>query len=180
MGVATAVLSVMGSLEATSSTPPACYGGQAPAYLISMLIGGPSLLSMWLPHLSFEAFGFEWYGMERSIVAALVWGLVGWGLDRKLKGDVLIKRRPMRWLFFLLGFALSGILFIEFQTLHIISFIYTYSHQIAHGLSQFRLWTPGLIQLVGPLWATIASLYFGRKLWSLLRNRHNTEPIVTT
>jgi len=149
-----------------------------PAHTIGILANGPGSLPRDYLEWNGRILGIGFVGLERLPGVVFFWTLVGWALERKFQGKVLLKNMALRCLFFLPLFGLCVLaLFVTGQTAwhHWRWVLSTPWREVAHELWFFGLWIPDLHLLALPVWPLLGSVYFGLKLWSMLPWHHHKK-----
>lgn len=187
MAAVSMVLSALQAAEGPHVPGPYDDGTMAvpPAQTIGILTNGPGYLPWGHSEWNGRILGIGFVGLEHLPGVVFFWALVGWALDRKLQGKVLLKNMALRWVLFLLLFGLCT--FALFDTgriaLHHWRWVLAIPwREVMHRLWLFGLWVPDLHLLAMPVWPAIGSIYFGLKLSSMLpwRDRKRAASFVTS
>ena len=176
MVLLTAYLIVAGAFEWLASPFRPCLECEAPAHVILRFLNGPAAqLQKRVPWVYLNVFGVECAGFQILPGVFIFWAIVGWALDRGLEGRRLIEASVPRWTLFTIGFGMSLVFFFQSDSPRIAWAIFSSNDFNFQMLSQMGLWSPGLSDLVWPLWSSIGITFFGRKLWTMLPWHHDKK-----
>ena len=135
-----------------------------PAYLFAVLLNGPAMLPFL--HRHFTALDVEGTDLSCLPAVAVLWFLVGWGLDRRSA-----KLPPMgpRWL----RLTLSGSAFVL-----VFLFLLVFSNHLwfegglaLNSYSRHGLWASGIDSFIYMPWLFAFMVYFGYRFWTTLFQR---------
>jgi len=169
-------LLVAGAFEIVPSPFRPCLECEAPAHVILRFLNGPAVeLQKRIPWVYLNVFGVNCAGFQILPGVFIFWTLVGWALDRGLEGRALIEASTPRWTLFTIGFVMSLVFFFQSDSPRIAWAILSDNGFNFQMLSQMGLWSPGLSDLVWPIWSSIGIVFFGRRLWNMLPWHHHKK-----
>lgn len=130
-----------------------------PAHLLAVILNGPAMSSF--VEIRRPALWFRDIDLECLPAVAVMWFLIGWAFERRLRrlpslGPKWIRR---------LAFGFAGLTFL-LMCLFFCSFVWISGRLVFRDYRQYGLWASGFDFFVFFLWNAAITIYFGRKFWA--------------